>query len=260
MAKKTSKFKQQQQQQQLMLIGGGVAVAILFFVAVYFLTQSGTETEVCSYEDEGCYSIYLNIESGRRDDDGTPFVGSSEAPIIIAEFSDFGCPHCMEFHPTFVSLIEEYGHTNQAQFEYRPLTFVAGRNSVVAAEAAMCAAEQDAFWQYHDELFELQEAKGVNAFTTDAMKDLANDMELDGDVLEDCMNSNRPDTTIRAAQLLQTQLEIGGTPAIAYSLDGGESWISLENRSPENIRALINEVQDVDSDNAGDASNSEGEN
>jgi protein-disulfide isomerase len=241
MVKKTSKYKKQQQQ-QLLLIGGGVVVAILFFAAVYFLTQSGTETEVCNFEDEGCYGVYFNIESGRRDEDGTPFIGSSEAPIIIAEFSDFGCPHCMEFHPTLISLIEEYGHTNKAQFEYRPLTFVAGHNSEVAAEAAMCAAEQDAFWQFHDELFELQEAQSASAFTTGAMKDLANEMELDGDVLEDCMNSNRPSVPLRAAQSLQSQLQVGGTPSIAYSLDHGETWTLLEDRSSDNIRALIDDV------------------
>lgn len=240
MAKKVSKYKkQQQQQQQLMLIGGGVVVSIVLLAVVYFLVQRGTEIEVCDYEDESCYGVYFNIESGTRDEDNTPYIGSSDAPIIVAEFSDFGCPHCMEFHPTMVSLIEEFGHTNQAQFEYRALTFVAGRNSQVAAEAAMCAAEQGAFWQYHDELFELQEAQGANAFETDTMKEIANDMGLDGDALEECMNSNRPGNTLRAAEALQAQLSITGTPAIAYSLNGGENWTLLEDRGPDNIRALI---------------------
>ena len=239
MARKTSKFKQQEQQKQMMLIGGGIVVAILFFVAVYFLTQSNTQTEACNYEDEDCYGVYFNLESGQRDEDGTPFIGSPDAPIIIAEFSDFGCPHCMEFHPTLVSLIEEFAHTGQAQFEYRPLTFVAGRNSEVAAEAALCAAEQGAFWQYHDELFEIQEAQTASAFESGTMKDLAEEMGLDGDTLEDCMNSNRPRNTLRAASALQNQLGISGTPAIAYSVDGGETWVYLEEREPSNIRAQI---------------------
>ena len=46
---------------------------------------------------------------------------------------------------------EEYVEKGLVKFVYKDFSVVGGRE---AAEAAHCAAEQDAFWQYHDKLFE----------------------------------------------------------------------------------------------------------
>lgn len=32
-------------------------------------------------------------------EDGTPYIGNPNAPIILAEYSDFSCPHCADLSP-----------------------------------------------------------------------------------------------------------------------------------------------------------------
>jgi protein-disulfide isomerase len=85
--------------------------------------------------------------------DDSPFIGPPDAPIVIVEFSDYQCPFCQKWHE------EVYGklfaaYPGQIKFVYRnlPLTSI-HLESFPAAEAALCAGDQNAYWQFHDRLF-----------------------------------------------------------------------------------------------------------
>ena len=45
-----------------------------------------------------------------------------------------------------------------------------GQESQWAAEASECAADQDAFWPYHDKLFASQSGENQGAFNKDKLK------------------------------------------------------------------------------------------
>ena len=79
--------------------------------------------------------------------------GSPDAPVQIVEFGDFGCPACRQWHQSGVkqSLKDSYGESIAFTFRHFP---VITADSPHAAEAGLCAAEQDAFWPYHDYLYE----------------------------------------------------------------------------------------------------------
>jgi protein-disulfide isomerase len=86
---------------------------------------------------------------------GFPSLGVSDAPVVIVEFGDFQCPVCYRWHvETFKPLLRAY--PGKIRFVYRnyPLDF--HQNAFGAAEAALCAGDQDAYWQYSDALFDNQ--------------------------------------------------------------------------------------------------------
>lgn len=222
MAKKATK-KQQKQQQQLMMIIGAAVVAIILVVAVIFLVQSQSKNEVCKYDDEKCYGTYLGIDAGTTEE-GIPYIGSLDAPILLTEFADFSCPHCAEFHSTADRLIEDFVRTGQARFEYRTMIGLQPPYSETSARAALCAAEQDAFWQYSAELFELQEAETSRAFEQNKLVSMAKEMGLNDGEFRACLNSNRPQRAILATQNLASRNGVTGTPTILYSLDNGATW------------------------------------
>jgi protein-disulfide isomerase len=190
------------------------------------------------YADEASFPTWVGIEQGVTDE-GFPTLGSADASIIVAEFGDFGCPHCLAFLPDVQALTDAYVRDGRAQLVYVPLTFVAGKNSVNAAEAAICAADQGAFWQLHQVIFEIQESQGATAFTTSNLVEAAEEIGLDGAALEDCMQSVRPEGVLSLATEFQRDMEVGGTPSIVYSLDGGETWTLLPDRTYANIVNLI---------------------
>lgn len=200
--------------------------------------NEGASDQCTAFDDENCFPTWVGLEQGETED-GIPTLGSANAPIIVGEFSDFGCPHCLDFAPTFDSLVNDYAGDGQAQFYYFPLTFVRGENSVTAAQVAICTIDQDAFWQFHQVLFEIQESPGYQAFTIDNLVGVAGEMGLDEAAILDCLQSPRPASVLAAATTLQSSVGVTGTPAIVISTDGGETWTLLEDRSEANIRSVI---------------------
>jgi hypothetical protein len=82
------------------------------------------------------------------DDDAA--LGPADAPITIIEFSDYNCPYCEKWHvETFQPLMAAY--PDQIRFVYRDFP-ITSQESTVAAQAAECAGEQDAYWSFHDSL------------------------------------------------------------------------------------------------------------
>lgn len=93
---------------------------------------------------------------------GSRTKGSPTAPVTVYEMSDFQCPYCRRFAlETFPALEREYIDTGRVRWVFVnfPLTSIHA-NAVPAAEVAMCAARQNAFWKVHDLLFEHQETWG----------------------------------------------------------------------------------------------------
>src|SRR5881628_2783703 len=84
--------------------------------------------------------------------------GRRDAPVTVYEMSDFQCPYCRDFAlNTLPTLEREYVASGKVRFVFinLPLTKLHA-NAVAAAEAAMCAAQQQKFWPMHDLLFQRQ--------------------------------------------------------------------------------------------------------
>ncbi len=228
----------QKQQQQLMIIGGGALAAVVVAAVAIFLISSGANVDVCAVDDESCYGEYIGVEQGFTEE-GFAYIGSPDAPIMIGEVSDFACPHCVDYHPTLKRLINDFAKTGQARFVYMPVNWTGGNNSNVAAQAAYCAGEQNAFWQFHDELFELSDNEGPNSFDRDTLLSIAGDMGLDTDAMEQCMNNSRSRRAVSEAINIAQRSGVTGTPSILVSYDGGNTWQRLSNRDYSSVGAEI---------------------
>jgi protein-disulfide isomerase len=96
-------------------------------------------------------NLSLPPPSLELDDGLSPAKGSSKPLVTIVEFSDFECPFCSAVQNTLKQIVQSYGRDVRLVFKHLPLE--GHRNSLPAARAAYCAAEQDRFWQFHDALF-----------------------------------------------------------------------------------------------------------
>ncbi|MBX3228592.1 MAG: thioredoxin domain-containing protein [Labilithrix sp.] len=99
-------------------------------------------------EDEAAVPIFAN--------DATR--GSRLAAVTIVVFSDFQCPFCSRLVPTLDRLYETYGAENlRIVFKNQPLPF--HPHAQLAAEVGQGVLElsgNEAFWRYHDLVFEKQ--------------------------------------------------------------------------------------------------------
>jgi protein-disulfide isomerase len=82
-------------------------------------------------------------------------------------------------------LVSEFVEPGLVKFEFRDYAF-RGQEAVRAAEAAACAADQGAFWQFHDTLFLNQ--SGPNSFTDARLKQMAEALGLDTGAFNSCLD------------------------------------------------------------------------
>ncbi len=93
--------------------------------------------------------------------DDDPVLGDKNAPVTIIEFSDFQCPFCRKFWTeTLPSIKSEYIDTGKVKFVYRDLPLEQlHQSALISAEAANCVREKggdEAYWKFHDKMFEEQ--------------------------------------------------------------------------------------------------------
>jgi Na+/H+ antiporter NhaA len=82
--------------------------------------------------------------------------GPADAPVTLVEYGDFECPYCGQAEDVIRELLADFGEVRYV-WRHLPLTDV-HVHAQLAAEAAEAAAEQDAFWEMHDLLFQHQDA------------------------------------------------------------------------------------------------------
>lgn len=87
--------------------------------------------------------------------DGAQLKGDKSASVVLIEFSDFQCPYCGRFaRETLPTIERNYVKSGKVLFAFRefPLETL-HKYALSAAIGAECAAEQGAFWKFHDSNF-----------------------------------------------------------------------------------------------------------
>ena len=141
--------------------------------------------------------------------DDDPAKGLKNAPVTIIEFSDFQCPYCARFFEQTLPLLEKnYIATGKARIVYRDFPLGFHENAEKAAEAAECADEQGKFWEYHDKIFENQDAIGVSN-----LKQYAETLGLNMEKFNGCLDSGKMASEVKEDLKDGTKYGVTGTPS-----------------------------------------------
>ena len=133
-------------------------------------------------------------------------IGPADAPITIVEFSDYQCPFCRRWHDeVYEPLLAAYPGKIRLVYRHLPLTSI-HPDALSAAEAAMCAGDQDAYWQYHEKLFS-SESLGNTTYIQ-----YAQDLGLNMTAFETCMNDRKHQQAVQADSDFAINLGIRSTP------------------------------------------------
>ena len=143
-------------------------------------------------------------------------LGDPNAPVKVEEFSDFRCSHCKDFSENMEpDFIEQYVNTGKVYLKFYNFPFLA-EDSTAAAEAAYCAADQNAFWQYKTQLFTYNTYSG--AYTESNLVDYAKKVGLDVEAFKQCLQSDEHLDDVAADKVYATTLGVNATPV--FSVNG----------------------------------------
>lgn len=139
--------------------------------------------------------------------DDDPAWGPEDAPVVMVEFSDYQCPYCERFHQETYSQIRAT-YEGRIRFVYRdmPLPQI-HPDAMLAAEAADCANEQGAFWDYHDLLFNNQQD-----LSRTALGSYATQLRLDINTFNQCLDTGRYQQEITSDMQAAASYGVQGTP------------------------------------------------
>lgn len=142
-------------------------------------------------------------------------LGSNSAKVTVVEYSDFECPFCGRFaRSEYPTLKTSYIDTGKVRWVMRhfPLRNIHAR-AEPAARASECASDQNAFFEYHDLVFNTTDGSSNVILTDQQLAQHAVTLNLNTTDFNNCF----PPGDGKAARVQQdvnsgTALGITGTP------------------------------------------------
>ena len=173
---------------------------------------------------------HVDVDAG-----SLPVLGNKDAKVTVVEFSDFECPFCKRhIDQTGSQINDAYIKTGKIAFAYRHYPLVSIHpNAQAAAEASECANEQDAFWKYHDLLFENQAtwSSQAQAEATDAFVSYAGDLGLNTEQFRSCFEGRKYQKKVEEDIAAGEAAQVDGTPAFfvnGYRITGAQPFSEFE--------------------------------
>ncbi len=201
-----------------------VSVVFVILVIIVAISFSSYQANLLEMHDPTKYaekiaakqSPLLNLENG------SPALGSENAPVTIVEFGDYQCEACYHwFHNTRDTLIDNYVETGKAKLVFVDLPFL-GRDSPKAAQASYCAEDQGKYWEYHTMLYTFQDGPPDSGWADrDRLNSFAFSLDMNMDEFNDCIDSSKYQKRVKANYNEAVKHGVQQTPTfIIISLDG----------------------------------------
>lgn len=164
-------------------------------------------------------------------------VGKADAPVVLYEYSSFGCSHCADFHnETLPKLKKKYAEKGLLRVVYVP--FPIDKISMDAALLAECVPA-DKYFDFVDLLYKRQREWLLSRNSLDVLAKFAKLNGVGAEKIDGCLKNDEVAREILAnRQTGITQLGIQGTPSFVLSHEGKSELISGV-RSYEEFKELI---------------------
>lgn len=171
----------------------------------------------------------------------SPTVGNPNGKVILVEFFDYQCGHCKAMNQVVQDVIKDNKNL-KVIFKELPIF---GDNSQYAAKAALAAANQNKYYQFHDALLATS-----NPLTKQKVMQAAKKVGLNVKKLKDDINSQQINQQLRDNFQLAQQLKLIGTPAFIVANNDLTQFRFIPGAtSAKQMQNLINSIQQTGNSN-----------
>lgn len=268
-SRKAAAQAQAKKKQQLQLIIGGVAAALVIVVAFILInrpTASGVKID---------YTGIAQANSAITDASGTPAadsyptnltwatgstIGDPNAKVTMHIFSDFQCHFCQGFHNDVLpKIVDDFVRDGKLKIVFHDFPRLGSNPNVadpndlsvelrdpnnessLAAQAVMCAGEQDKYLEMTDKVFANFGQPQTGKYSRDNLTRFAKDLGLDTDALNACMDSGKY-VPVLAASLQQGQAN-GITATPMFVLDNGSGDLNVLQNTAEGYDLMKKQIE-----------------
>lgn len=169
----------------------------------------------------------LDIKNAYRVGLGLPghSVGPDDALVTIVEFADFQCPFCMRQAPVLAHVRQKYGDAVRIVYRHMPIH----PGAVLPAEAAVAAAEQGKFWEFHDQIW-----THFGHLTRPDLESFAKAAHLDMAKFKAALDTRRYHDAVMAEYAAAETFGVDGTPTMFIN---GQPIVGA--RKPEDMDRMV---------------------
>ncbi len=144
-------------------------------------------------------------------------MGDPDAPVKVDVWEDFQCSGCLAYSQKIEPLIlQTYVETGKVYYTFHVYPFIDGGQgeSHDAANAALCAAAQERFWDYHAMIFANWKGENAGSFSKPRLIAFAQSIGLDMDEFNPCFQENAHAAQIQQDMEAGSKLGVPPTPGI----------------------------------------------
>lgn len=144
-------------------------------------------------------------------------IGNPDALVKMDVWEDFQCSGCLSFTNNLEpQIFQTYVETGKVYYTFHFYPFIDGGQgeSHDAANAAMCAAAQERFWDYHAIAFANWVGENAGSYTRPRLVAFAQSINLDMTAFNQCFEANTYAAEIQKDIDEGTKLGVPPTPAI----------------------------------------------
>jgi protein-disulfide isomerase len=168
---------------------------------------------------------------------GAEAIGNDNATLNIIEFGDYQCPFCARFNQeTKDQLIAKYVDTGVVRFGFKDLVIndlPKDKLSTLGAEASYCAAEQNKYWDYHDEVYRNSRGENTGWISIDSLVGFAKNVNMPNiSQFTECLNSHKFNQLVAQNDMFAKGLGLGSTPTFLILKDNSTKIAALEGAQP----------------------------
>jgi protein-disulfide isomerase len=190
----------------LMVVVALVAVGIVAYAALQSNSSSGPSS--------AALPAAVHEQSG-----GAVF---GDGPVNVDMWIDFQCPICKQYEATYGQMLQQKVQSGDVTLTVHPLSFLDDNlhngSSTLAANAFACATDEGSAkaMDFALAVYKAQppEQDGQDAWTTDDLISIGNDVGIQGSQWESCVQDGTYNDWVKQVEASQQDKGVTGTPTV----------------------------------------------
>ncbi|TSA47705.1 MAG: protein-disulfide isomerase [Actinomycetales bacterium] len=201
------------------LVIGMVAIVVVTGV-VFSLMSSSTKANESFAALKG-YKLSDAVAATVNPAAGSGLTLNPGAPVTIDLWEDPQCPVCRTFEISIGAYIDTMVRSKKATVVYHVLSFL-GPESIRAANAMMCAADEGHYLDFHQAIYTVQPAlENSGFFSNDNLVKIGDYIGLTSKTFTDCVTNGSKLELVKAHEDSMPTYKVSGTPTVFIN---GKLW------------------------------------
>ena len=206
------------------LVIGMVGLVVITGVAFSMMSTSTKTSE--SFAALKGFTLGEPVLATVDDAQGSGLVLNPGGAVQIDIWEDPQCPACGAFEKSMGAYVESLIRTKKATVVFHVLSFL-GPESIRAANAAMCAAEEAHYLEFHKALYTVQPAlESSGFFSNENLIKIGDYIGLKTTSFTDCVTNGAKLDLVKRQTDSMAAFQVQGTPTIFIN---GKRWESQSN-------------------------------